>query len=94
MILKVFLIFENSIITIKNSLPAIVNAHDSKDDIDEFYERNSPLFKTVSDEKGKVTTNFGIDAFPQIVLIDKESKVIYAGRIDIDRLEEILKAVL
>lgn len=70
------------------------DAHDPRPTIEEFYERNKPLFKTVSDGKEEITTAFGISAFPQAVLIDKESKVIYVGSVNTERLEKILDTVL
>jgi len=58
-----------------------VNANDTKKDISNFYVKNKPSFKSVSD-KGKLTTEYGISGFPTVVLIDKKGKVIYSGTFD------------
>lgn len=67
-----------------------INASDSKEHIGKFYEKNKPLFRTVYDENGKITTSFGVDSFPQIVLIDKRGKVLYAGDFDGEQIEKLL----
>lgn len=69
-----------------------INTHDTKDDINNFYKKNQPKFKTVYDNNGKVTTDYGVEAFPTVVLIDKNGVVLYAGSFDQEQLEGLLKA--
>ena len=71
-----------------------INTLDTKDDINNFYKKNQPKFKTVYDYNGKVTTGYGVDAFPTIVLIDKNGVVLYAGNFDQEQLDNSLKAAL
>ncbi|QCR21373.1 TlpA disulfide reductase family protein [Pontibacter sp. SGAir0037] len=52
-----------------------VNLHDRKEDVDSFYQKNRPNYRTVLDG-GKVAEEYGIDAYPVVVLIDKQGKVI------------------
>lgn len=75
-----------------NGLTVIgINKHDKKADIAFFYEKFKPNFNTVYDSNGKITTAYGIDGFPTIVIIDKEGKVIYAGGFDKELIDGILK---
>lgn len=68
-----------------------INGSDDRQNINLFYEKTKPLFKTLFDEGGKVTKDFGVDAFPQIVLLDDNRKVIYSGNFDLDEIEKLLK---
>lgn len=79
----------------KNSLYIIgINRHDKQADINFFYEKNRPNFKTVSDRNGSITTAYGVDGFPTIILIDKKGKVIYAGGFDKELIDGLLKTSL
>lgn len=70
-----------------------VNPHDTKEDINNFYVKNKPNFKTVYDE-GKVTTEYGVSGFPTVVLINKKGKVLYSGNFDQQVLEPLIKSAL
>jgi hypothetical protein len=58
-----------------------VNLHDKKEDIDSFYRRNKPDYKTVL-EGSNVAEAYGIGFYPVVVLLDKQGKVVYTGGID------------
>lgn len=58
-----------------------VNAHDTKEDISNFYEKNKPNFKTVYDEE-VVVSEYGVYSFPTIILLGKNGKVLYSGEFD------------
>lgn len=68
-----------------------INSSDNRENINSFYEKNKPLFKTLFDEGGNVTKSYGVDAFPLVVLLDDKRKVIYSGNFDIDEIEKFLK---
>lgn len=65
----------------KNFQVVGINAHDTKEEIKGFYQRNNPSFRTVYDN-GLITDKYGVDRFPTLVLIDKKGIVIYSGNYD------------
>ncbi len=71
-----------------------INMHDSKEDMNSFYQRNQPNFKTVYDNNGKITNDYGVEAFPTVVLIDKKGSVLYSGDFDQEQIERLLKMLL
>lgn len=71
-----------------------INRHDKQEDVKFFYQKNRPNFNTVFDINGSITTAYGVDGFPTLVLIDKKGKVLYAGGLDIEVLNGLLKAAL
>lgn len=71
-----------------------INRHDTKEDMDFFYRKHQPRFKTVNDNNGKVTVEYGVDAFPTIVLIDKQGTVLFAGSFDDQQIEELIRTAL
>lgn len=70
-----------------------INAHDTKEDVDNFYQKNKPNFKSVYD-KGKVTNDYGVGAFPTVVLLNKNGVVLYSGSFDQQIIENLIKAAL
>ena len=70
-----------------------INAHDTKEEISSFYQRNNPIFKTVYDN-GLVTDKYGIDGFPTLVLIDKKGIVIYSGNYDQGQFDKLVQNAL
>ncbi|KFF09789.1 hypothetical protein IW15_22295 [Chryseobacterium soli] len=75
----------------KTTLSVIgINSSDNSKEIAFFYQKNKPLFKTLLDENGKVTRDFGVDAFPQVVLLDGNRNVIYSGSLNIEEIEKLL----
>lgn len=71
-----------------------INAQDNKNDINNFYKRTQPKFKIVYDDDGKVTTSYGVDAFPTVVLLDKKGDILYAGSFDQEQLDNLMKSAL
>ena len=66
-----------------------INAHDSQAIIEIFKKNNQPKFQILSN--GKETAEiYGVTVFPTIVLINKSGKVIYSGKFDAEKLEEII----
>jgi len=43
-------------------------------------------------DNSEVNKSYGIGAFPQVVLIGKDGKVIYSGGLDVERLESLIKS--
>lgn len=66
-----------------------INAHDSKEGIQNFYQRTKPNFKTAIDHMN-VTLNYGIQGFPTVVLLDKKGVVLYAGSYDQELLDTLI----
>jgi thiol-disulfide isomerase/thioredoxin len=66
-----------------------VNLYDSQQDVESFYQKNRPNYKTVL-EGGKVAEEYGIGSYPMVVLLDKQGKVLYTGGLD---EQEIVKYV-
>lgn len=71
-----------------------INRSDTKEDVQFFYEKNRPGFKTINDQDGTITIDYGIDAFPTVVLIDQKGAVIYAGAFDQKLLDNLLEEAL
>ncbi len=70
-----------------------INTHDSKEDINNFYQRTKPNFKTIIDNM-QVTTGYGIQAFPTVVLLDKKGVVLYSGEYDQEQVDKTIKNAL
>ena len=70
-----------------------INAHDTEEDIEKFFQRTQPKYKSVFDG-GMVAEAYGISAYPSMVLLDKNGKVIYSGRLDKDKIEVLIKNAL
>ena len=68
-----------------------INGSDNTEQIKSFYLRHQPLFKTLYDENGRITQDFGVDEFPQVILLDKKRSVIYSGNLNIEEIEKLLK---
>jgi thiol-disulfide isomerase/thioredoxin/outer membrane lipoprotein-sorting protein len=66
-----------------------INAHDSEAIIETFKKNHQPKFQLLHDGK-KTAELYGVTGFPTIVLIDKSGKVIYSGKFDTERIEEII----
>jgi thiol-disulfide isomerase/thioredoxin len=70
-----------------------INVGDSRNDIELFYKRNQPLFKSVVADT-KVVEQYGITGYPTIVVIDKKGAVLYAGNMDIEKIESVIESGL
>jgi thiol-disulfide isomerase/thioredoxin len=71
-----------------------INRHDKQEDVNFFYQKNKPHFNTVIDTNGNITTAYGVDGFPTIVLIDKKGIVLYAGSFNKELIDGLLKTAL
>ncbi|HET9430879.1 MAG TPA: TlpA disulfide reductase family protein, partial [Chitinophagaceae bacterium] len=71
-----------------------INRHDKQEDVNFFYQKNQPNFKTVFDNNGSISAAYGIDGFPTIVIIDKKGIVLYAGGLDKELIDRLLKTAL
>jgi thiol-disulfide isomerase/thioredoxin len=67
-----------------------INSEDNNKDIELFYKRNIPDFKTVVGNS-KINESYGIKGFPTVVLIDKKGIVLYSGNLDIEKLQTLIK---
>lgn len=67
-----------------------INSEDNNKNIELFYKRNIPIFKTVFGDS-KINEAYGIDAFPTVVLIDKKGIVLYSGNLDIKKLQTLIE---
>lgn len=67
-----------------------INSEDNNKDIELFYKKNTPVFKTVVGNS-KINEAYGIDAFPTVVLIDKKGVVLYSGNLDIENLQTLIE---
>lgn len=67
-----------------------VNFEDNSKDIESFYKRNLPVFKTILGDL-RIKESFGIGAFPTVVLIDKKGVVLYSGNLDIEKLQTLIE---
>ena len=67
-----------------------INSEDNNKDIESFYKRNIPVFKTVVGDL-KISEAYGIDAFPTVVLIDKNGVVLYSGNLDIEKIQTLIE---
>ena len=70
-----------------------INTHDTREDINNFYQRNNPNFKTAFDNMN-VTHDYGVQAFPTFVLIDKKGIILYSGDYDQEKLGKLIKNAL
>ena len=67
-----------------------INSEDNNKEIELFYKRNIPVFKTVVGDL-KISEAYGIDAFPTVVLIDKNGVVLYSGNLDIEKIQTLIE---
>jgi peroxiredoxin len=70
-----------------------VNTTDSRTSIDQFITRHQVNYEVLSGDE-QVNRDYGISAFPQMVLIDKKGDVIYSGDLNISVLDALIRANL
>lgn len=70
-----------------------INPEDTKQQIGTFYRENKPLYNTLIDINGTVVSKYGVNAFPQVVLINK-GKIIYSGTLDINKIKSSLDSAI
>ena len=67
-----------------------INLEDDNKGIELFYNRNKPAFKTVTGDK-KISETYGVNEFPTVVLINKKGVVIYAGNLNMEKIETLIE---
>jgi thiol-disulfide isomerase/thioredoxin len=72
-----------------------INPYDSERMIVNFIDKNSPLFRILW-KGSEIAKSYGITYFPTVILLDKESKVLYSGVFGIDdqKLEGLIVQAL
>ncbi len=70
-----------------------VNTTDSRKSIEQFILKHQVNYDVLSGEE-TVNKNYGISAFPQMVLIDKNGVVIYSGDLNIQVLDSLISTNL
>lgn len=77
----------------KNFEIVAINTWDSKQDIEWFYKKHQLSYKVVMNGKD-LATKYGINAFPTVILLNKEGKVLYAGGFDPSEIERLVEKAL
>ncbi len=67
-----------------------VNTEASRENIDLFVAKHPINYTIMYGDNPEVNQNYGISAFPQVVLLDKAGKVIYSGGIDMKKLIHLI----
>lgn len=70
-----------------------INTTDSRTSVDQFIMRHQVNYEVLSGDEA-INRDYGISAFPQIVLISKEGNVIYSGDLNISVLDSLISASL
>ncbi|WP_343307402.1 TlpA disulfide reductase family protein [Chitinophaga niabensis] len=75
-----------------NNYPNVfaINVHDTPADIALFAKNNKATYKMLYNGK-KVAEQYGIDAYPMVVIVDKAGKVAYVGSVNKTAIDDILK---
>lgn len=68
-----------------------INTEDSRKNIDVFIAKNAVRYTVLYGNDLAVTSAYGIESFPQIVLIDKVGQVLYSGEFKRDLISNIIK---
>jgi thiol-disulfide isomerase/thioredoxin len=67
-----------------------INTKDTKEDIAFFYKKHKPVYKMLF-EGNQIAEQYGVSAFPTVIIIDKAGKIIYAGSYNKVVTEELIK---
>lgn len=67
-----------------------INATDNQQAINQFVSRQKVSY-TVLLGDSTVSKNYGISAFPQVILIDKNGNVLYSGNVNIPALDALIR---
>ena len=70
-----------------------INTWDLKKDIAWFCNKHKVAYNILMNGKD-LAERYGIDAFPTMILIDKEGKVLYSGGFDQSRIEKLIEKAL
>ncbi|MBX3256613.1 MAG: TlpA family protein disulfide reductase [Chitinophagaceae bacterium] len=67
-----------------------INTEDGIEDIAFFYNKHKPLYKMLF--KGKMLAeNYGVQAYPTVIILDKTGKIIYSNGLDRHTIENIIE---
>ncbi|WP_257957577.1 TlpA family protein disulfide reductase [Parapedobacter tibetensis] len=67
-----------------------INTIDSENTVRSFMLRNKVTFDMLCGADANINEGYGIDAFPQVVLLDAAGVVSYSGRLDVQRIMAII----
>lgn len=70
-----------------------VNTWDSKADIEWFANKHQITFPVLMNGK-ELAEKYGIYAFPTLILIDQEGKILYSGGFDQSKIEDLIEKAL
>lgn len=68
-----------------------LNTEDSRENIGLFANKNQVKYTIMYGDNPEVNKNYGIAAFPQVVLLDKEGKIIYSGGLDVKKITPLIE---
>ena len=77
----------------KNFAMLGINTWDSQKDVVWFCDKHQVTYNVLLNGKD-LAENYGIDAFPTVVLIDKDGKVLYSGGFDPSKIEGLIEKAL
>ncbi|MGY4536397.1 peroxiredoxin [Mucilaginibacter sp. UYNi724] len=67
-----------------------INTEDSEKAITTFITTHEVKFPVMYGDDPTVNKNYGVTAFPQVVLLDKKGVVIYSGNLDVEKLKPLI----
>jgi thiol-disulfide isomerase/thioredoxin len=70
-----------------------INCHDTKQDVIGFMKKYRPHYRILTDGK-EISEAYGVNAYPTIVLLDKNGKVLYAGDWDESKVDGLIDKAL
>ena len=68
-----------------------INTEATRENLRQFDSKHPMKFGVMYGDKPEVNKSYGVGAFPQVVLVAKDGKVVYSGGIDIGKLEELIE---
>lgn len=75
----------------KNGLKIVaINTEDNKTAIASFVTKHAVNYTVAFGADALVNKNYGVAAFPQVVLVDKTGVVIYSGNLDVEKLKPLI----
>jgi thiol-disulfide isomerase/thioredoxin/outer membrane lipoprotein-sorting protein len=78
----------------KNSFELLaLNVRDSDEIIDAFVSHKKPAYKILSGSKA-VAKDYGVNAYPIVVLIDKKGVIRYAGGLEVEKIDQLVRSSL
>ena len=67
-----------------------LNTEDNQNAISAFVKKNQVEYPVFWGNNPELNKNYGIAAFPQVVLIDKAGLIIYSGKLDTQKITELI----